>query len=66
MSRVPRWRVRGAKPKEEQKEGWVLVGRGHPASNRRVVVDQADCRNEWIRRGAGFYFRAGREVKAIR
>ena len=30
-----RRRVRGAKPKEEQKEGWVLVGRGHPASNRR-------------------------------
>jgi len=35
MSRAPRWRVRGGKPKEEQKEGWVLVGRGHPASNRR-------------------------------
>lgn len=35
MSGAPRWRVRGAKPKEEQKEGWVLVGRGHPASNRR-------------------------------
>ena len=35
MSRAPRWRVRGGKPKEEQKEGWVLVGRGHPASNSR-------------------------------
>ncbi|KAK4412312.1 hypothetical protein Salat_2982800 [Sesamum alatum] len=35
MSRAPRWRVRGGKPKEEQKEGWVLVGRGHPASNGR-------------------------------
>ncbi|KAI8019368.1 hypothetical protein LOK49_LG04G02541 [Camellia lanceoleosa] len=35
MSRAPRWRVRGGKPKEEQKEGWVLVGRGHPTSNRR-------------------------------
>lgn len=33
MSRAPRWRVRGGKPKEEQKEGWVLVGRGPPASN---------------------------------
>ncbi|KAI3776141.1 hypothetical protein L1987_45906 [Smallanthus sonchifolius] len=34
MSRAPRWRVRGGNPKEEQKEGWVLVGQGHPASNR--------------------------------
>jgi len=62
MSGAPRWRVRGAKPKEEQKEGWVLVGRGHPASNRRgrqLWIPPA-CRNEWIRRGAGFYFRAGR------
>ncbi|PHT51439.1 hypothetical protein CQW23_11186 [Capsicum baccatum] len=35
MSRAPKWRVRGGKPKEEQKEGWVFVGRGHPAPNRR-------------------------------
>lgn len=40
--------------------------RGHPASNRRgawLWIPPA-CRNEWIRRG--FYFRAGREVKARR
>lgn len=68
MSRAPRWRVRGAKPKEEQKEGWVLVGRGHPASNRRgaTLWIPPACRNVWIRRGAGFYFRAGREVKVRR
>lgn len=28
MSGAPRWRVRGAKPKVLEKEGWVLVGRG--------------------------------------
>ncbi|GKE49981.1 hypothetical protein Tco_1481239 [Tanacetum coccineum] len=35
MSRAPRWRVRGGNPKEEQKEGWVLLGQGHPASNKK-------------------------------
>ena len=44
------------------------VGRGHPASNRRgaTLWIPPACRNEWIRREAGFYFRAGREVKARR
>lgn len=31
MSGAPRWRVRGVRVDK----GWVLVGRGHPASNRR-------------------------------
>jgi hypothetical protein len=41
--------------------------RPHPASNRRGAfwIPPA-CRNEWIRKGAGFYFRAGQEVKARR
>ncbi|KAI3681462.1 hypothetical protein L6452_36258 [Arctium lappa] len=68
MSRAPRWRVRGGNPKEEQKEGWVLVGQGHPASNRRglssgssLLAEMNGSEEGWI-----FYFRAGREVKAIR
>lgn len=68
MSRAPRWRVRGGSPKEEQKEGWVLVGQGHPASNRRglssgssLLAEKNGSEGGWI-----LYFRAGREVKAIR
>ncbi|GKB89011.1 hypothetical protein Tco_0961283 [Tanacetum coccineum] len=68
MSRAPRWRVRGGNPKEEQKEGWVLVGQGHPASNRRglssgssLLAEKNGSEGGWI-----LYFRAGREVKAIR
>nr|GFC07541.1 hypothetical protein Ccrd_025652 [Tanacetum cinerariifolium] len=63
-----RWRVRGGNPKEEQKEGWVLVGKGHPASNRRglssgssLLAEKNGSEGGWI-----LYFRAGREVKAIR
>lgn len=67
MSRAPRWRVRGGKPKEEQKEGWVLVGRGHPASNRRGLSSGSPLLAEMNgSEGAGFYFRAGQEVKTIR
>lgn len=68
MNRAPRWRVRGGNPKEEQKEGWVLVGQGHPASNRRglssgssLLAEMNGSEGGWI-----LYFRAGREVKAIR
>ncbi|KAI3758088.1 hypothetical protein L6452_05636 [Arctium lappa] len=67
-TRAPRWRVRGGNPKEEQKEGWVLVGQGHLASNRRglssgsyLLAEMNGSEGGWI-----FYFRAGREVKAIR
>ncbi|KAK1419456.1 hypothetical protein QVD17_28624 [Tagetes erecta] len=69
MSRALRWRVRGGNPKEEQKkEGWVLVGQGHPTSNRRglssgssLLAEMNGSEGGWI-----LYFRAGREVKAIR
>lgn len=68
MSRAPRWRVRGGNPKEEQKEGWVLVGQGLPAPNRRglrsgssLLAEMNGSEGGWI-----LYFRAGREVKAIR
>nr|GEX31262.1 hypothetical protein [Tanacetum cinerariifolium] len=68
MSRAHRWRVRGGKPKEEKKEGWVLVGQGHPASNRRglssgssLLAEKNGSKGGWI-----LYFWAGREVKAIR
>ncbi|CAH1452044.1 unnamed protein product [Lactuca virosa] len=68
MIRAPRWRVRGGNPKEEQKEGWVLVGQGHPASNRRglssgssLLAEMNGLEGGWI-----LYFRAGREVKTIR
>jgi hypothetical protein len=68
MSRAPRRRVHGGNPKEEQKEGWVLVGQGHPASNRRGLRSGSSLLAEMngSEGGAGFYFRAGREVKAIR
>lgn len=67
MSRAPRWRVRGGKPKEEQKEGWVLVGRGHPASNGRGLSSGSSLLAEMNgSEGGSLYFRAGREVKAIR
>ncbi|GJZ04926.1 hypothetical protein Tco_0538201 [Tanacetum coccineum] len=59
MSRAPRWRVRGGNPKEEQKEGWVLVGQGHPASNRRglssgssLLAEKNGSEGGWI-----LYFR---------
>nr|GEX52264.1 DNA-dependent RNA polymerase, mitochondrial [Tanacetum cinerariifolium] len=68
MSKAPRWRVRGGNPNEEQKEGWVLVGQGHSASNRRglssgssLLAEKNGSEGGWI-----LYFRAGREVKAIR
>ncbi|GJV37094.1 hypothetical protein Tco_1409571 [Tanacetum coccineum] len=68
MSRAPRWRVRRANPKEEQKEGWVLVGQGHPASNRRglssgssLLAEKNGSEGGWI-----LYFRVRSEVKAIR
>ncbi|KAH0686009.1 hypothetical protein KY285_016551 [Solanum tuberosum] len=63
---APKWRVRGGKPKEEQKEGWVLVGRGHPASNRRGQRSGSSLLAEMngSERGLVLYFRAG--VKAIR
>ena len=68
MSRAPRWRVRGGNTKEEQKEGWVLVGQGHPASNRRVLSSGSSLLAEMNGSEGGWilYFRAGREVKAIR
>ena len=64
MSRAPKWRVRGGKPKEEQKEGWVLVGRGHPASNRRGQRSGSSLLAE-MNGSEGFYLRGG-EVKARR
>lgn len=65
MSRAPKWRVRGGKPKEEQKEGWVLVGRGK-TSNRRGQRSGSSLLAEMngSERGLVLYFRAG--VKAIR
>nr|GEY04354.1 hypothetical protein CTI12_AA549300 [Tanacetum cinerariifolium] len=68
MSRAPRWRVRGGNPKGEQKEGWVLVGQGHLASNRRGLSSGSSLLAEknGSERGCILYFRAGREVKAIR
>nr|GMD82668.1 hypothetical protein HannXRQ_Chr08g0236041 [Ipomoea batatas] len=68
MSRAPKWRVRGGKPKKEQKEGWVLVGRGHPASNRRGLSSGSSLLAEMngLEGGLVLYFRAGQEVKAIR
>ncbi|KAH0634077.1 hypothetical protein KY284_006433 [Solanum tuberosum] len=60
---APKWRVRGGKPKEEQKEGWVLVGRGHPASNRRGQRSGSSLLAEMngSERGLVLYFRAGGE-----
>lgn len=66
MSRAPRWRVRGGNPKEEQKEGWVLVGRGHPASNRRGLSSGSSLLAEMNGSEGVLDFRAGREVRAIR
>lgn len=65
MSRAPRWRVRGGKPKEEQKEGWVLAGRGRPASNRRGLRSGASLLAEMNGSEGGWVldFRAGREVR---
>lgn len=67
MSRAPRWRVRGGKAKEEEKEGWVLVGKPGlecPGSSLWILPT---CRNEWIRGGfPSLYFRDVRGVKAIR
>ncbi|GKF42417.1 hypothetical protein Tco_0125759 [Tanacetum coccineum] len=34
-SKLLAFTFRGGNPKEEQKEGWVLVGQGHPALNKR-------------------------------
>lgn len=60
------WRQTEGRAK--QKEGWVLVGRGHPASNRRglssgssLLAEMNGSEGDWV-----LYFRAGREVKAIR
>ncbi|KAM3280935.1 hypothetical protein P3S67_027955 [Capsicum chacoense] len=63
MSRAPKWRVRGGKPKEEQKEGWVFVGRGHPAPNRRGQRSGSSLLAEMngSERGLVLYFRAGGE-----
>ncbi|WMV09219.1 hypothetical protein MTR67_002604 [Solanum verrucosum] len=63
MSRAPKWRIRGGKLKEEQKEGWVLVGCGHPASNRRGQRSGSSLLAEMngSERGLVLYFRAGGE-----
>ncbi|KAK4363268.1 hypothetical protein RND71_018509 [Anisodus tanguticus] len=54
MSRDPKWRIRGGKLKKDKNKGWVLVWRGHPASNRRGQ-----------QKGVWFSI-FGRGVKAIR
>ncbi|GKF17439.1 hypothetical protein Tco_0062357, partial [Tanacetum coccineum] len=68
MSRDPKWRVRRGNPKEEQKEGWVLVGQSHLASNRRglssrssLLAEKNGSEGGWI-----LYFWAGQKVKAER
>ncbi|PHT56426.1 hypothetical protein CQW23_04912 [Capsicum baccatum] len=59
MSGAPKWRVRGGKPKKEQKEGWVFVGRGHPAPNRRGQRSGSSLLAEMngSERGLVLYFR---------